>query len=178
MDPVTLLERAARNAARLARSVQPTQLHLPTPCSEWDIAELLAHMAGGPAYLQAAMAAEPSKEATWPDDAAIEGCLAPLRMPYVLERRCQSPAGFEWSIAEAVAGTAMDQLVHTWDLAVALGVDRTLDPVVTDVIVAMFLPHMPEIGRQAGLVGPEIAVAEDAPAQHRLLGATGRNPET
>jgi uncharacterized protein (TIGR03086 family) len=177
MDPVTMFECAARNAGRLARSVQPSQLHLPTPCSEWDVAELLAHMAGGPAYLQAALASDPSSEATWPDESAIDGCVAALRIPHVLERRCQSPAGFEWSIAEAAAGTAMDQLVHTWDLAVALGADRTLDPVVTDAIVAMFLPHMPEIGRQAGLVGPEFAVADDAPAQHRLLGAMGRDPE-
>jgi uncharacterized protein (TIGR03086 family) len=177
MDPITMFERAARNAARLARSVQPSQLTLATPCSEWDVAELVSHLAGGPEYLRAAMAVDSSPGATWPDDAVIDGCLAALRRPGVLEQRCQSPAGFDWSIAEAVAGTAMDQLIHTWDLAVALGTDRTLDPDVVGAIVTMFLPQMPEIGRQAGLVGPEVAVADDAPVQHRLLGAMGRNPE-
>ena len=87
-----------------------------------------------------------------------------------------SPAGFEWSVAEATAGTAMDQLVHTWDLAVAIGADRQLDPELVDSIVVMFLPQMPEIGRQAGIVGPEVVVADDASPQDRLLGAMGRHP--
>jgi hypothetical protein len=40
----------------------------------------------------------------------------------------------------------------------------------------MFLPQMPEIGRQAGFVGPAVDVAGDARAQDRLLGAMGRHP--
>jgi uncharacterized protein (TIGR03086 family) len=86
------------------------------------------------------------------------------------------PAGFEWSISEATAGTAMDQLVHTWDLAVAIGGDRRLDPELIAAIHAMFLPHMPEMGRAAGIVGPEVVVADDASPQDRLLGAMGRRP--
>ena len=87
-----------------------------------------------------------------------------------------SPAGFEWSIAEASAGTAMDQLVHTWDLAVAIGGDRRLDPELVEAIDAMFLPQMPEIGRAAGIVGPEVPVPDGASPQDRLLGAMGRRP--
>jgi uncharacterized protein (TIGR03086 family) len=88
-----------------------------------------------------------------------------------------SPAGFEWSVAEAAAGTAMDQLIHTWDLAVAVDADRHLDVEVVETAVEMFLPQMPEIGRQAGLVGPAVPVPAGAPLQDRLLGAMGRNPE-
>jgi hypothetical protein len=88
-----------------------------------------------------------------------------------------SPAGFDWSVADATAGTAMDQLIHTWDLAVAIGGDRTLDMEVVEAVVALFLPRMPEIGRRAGLVGPEVVVPVGASAQSRLLGAMGRNPE-
>jgi hypothetical protein len=87
-----------------------------------------------------------------------------------------SPAGFEWSVAEAAAGTAMDQLIHTWDLAVALGVDRALDAEVTDAVVSMFLPQMPEMGRQAGFVGPAVEVGADPSPQDVLLGAMGRDP--
>lgn len=87
-----------------------------------------------------------------------------------------SPAGFEWSIGEAAAGTAMDQLVHTWDLAVAMGVAATLDAGVTDAVVSMFLPQMPEMGRQAGIVGPAVEVADGASSQDVLLGAMGRDP--
>ena len=49
----------------------------------------------------------------------------------------------------------MDQLVHTRDLAVAIGGDRDLDP---------------------ELVGPKVSVFAGATAQDRLLGAMGRQP--
>ncbi len=176
MDPIELYKRAATAAAALARSVEPAQRGASTPCSEWDVAALLDHMAGGGAYLMGALGGDPGVAAAWPDESAVEACMAALREPGALERRCMSPANFEWSVAEAAAGTAMDQLIHTWDLAVATGADRTLDSEVAAAIVAMFVPMMPEMGRQAGFVGPEITVAADAPAQDRLLGAMGRDP--
>ena len=71
----------------------------------------------------------------------------------------------------------MDQLVHTWDLAVAIGADRRLDPELVSACLDMFVPAMPDIGRQAGIVGPAVAVIADASPQDRLLGAMGRNPE-
>jgi uncharacterized protein (TIGR03086 family) len=174
MDPVELFERAAGGAVAMADGLRPDQMALPTPCTEWDVAALLAHMQGGPGYLLGALGAD-----SGPDDryeVAVERCAQALRRPGALECTCMSPAGFEWSVAEATAGTAMDQLVHTWDLAVAIGGDRKLDPEIVDAIVGMFLPQMPEIGRQAGFVGPEVAVSPDASAQDRLLGAMGRRP--
>ena len=135
MDPITMFERAATEAAALARTVPPDRMTAPTPCSEWDVAALLAHMAGGPAYLMAALGASEAS-ATWPAAASVDACLDGLRADGALDGRCMSPAGFEWSVAEAAAGTAMDQLIHTWDLAVAIGADRTVDPEVAAAIVA------------------------------------------
>jgi uncharacterized protein (TIGR03086 family) len=176
MDPVVMFERAATAAASMARTVCQEQRSAPTPCTEWDVAALLEHMAGGPAYLVAAVGVPPDPTRSWPDSSVVDQCLAALREPGALDRRCTSPAGFEWSVMEATAGTAMDQLIHTWDLAVALDIDRTLDPDVCAAVVDMFLPDMPEVGRQAGFVGPAVAVADGARAQDVLLGAMGRDP--
>jgi uncharacterized protein (TIGR03086 family) len=177
MDPVVLFERAATDAAAMVEKVQPEQRDAPTPCSEWDVDTLVAHMAGGTTYLTAALGLDEEGDSGDRDNrAAVAHCVDALRAPGALERRCMSPAGFEWSVAEATAGTAMDQLVHTWDLAVAIDADRQLDPELVDAIVAMFLPQMPEIGREAGIVGPEVPVADDASPQDRLLGAMGRHP--
>src|SRR5262249_40619003 len=129
----------------------------PTPCREWDVAALLEHMSGGALYLMVAMGVAAAGP-TWPDQAAVDACTKALRRPGVLEQRCVSPAGVEWSVAEAAAGTAMDQLIHTWDLAVAVGADRKLDGDLVDAVVGLFLPQMPEVGRQAGLVGPPVSV--------------------
>jgi uncharacterized protein (TIGR03086 family) len=178
MDPVEMYERAALDAARVARQVRPEQRSATTPCSKWDVGALLEHMSGGSTYLLGALETDVADFASWPDDRTVIACVEALRAPGALERRCMSPANFEWSMAEATAGTAMDQLVHTWDLAVALNGPRELDSEVTTAAVAMFLPQMPEIGRQAGIVGPEVPVAADGTKQDRLLGAMGRDPRT
>jgi uncharacterized protein (TIGR03086 family) len=177
-DPIVLFERAASSAVEMAETVRPEQRHAPTPCREWDVDALLAHMVGGPGYLLDALGVEPSPTGT--DGRSyrreVARCAESLRAPGAGDRRCLSPAGFEWSVREAAAGTAMDRLVHTWDLAVAIGGDRRLDPEIVDVCVTMFLPQTPEIGRAAGLVGPEVPVPPGASAQERLLGAMGRHP--
>ena len=174
LDPVVLFERAAMNAVALAEQVRPEQRHAPTPCPEWDVDALLDHMVGGTSYLLTALGSESAPAGTY--RAAVVQCVVALRQPGALEGRCMSPAGFEWSIGEATAGTAMDQLVHTWDLAVAIGADHRLDPELAQACVEMFVPQMPDVGRAAGFVGAEVSVPADAPAQDRLLGAMGRRP--
>lgn len=178
MDPVAMFERAAADAATVVGRVGEVDWHASTPCSEWDVEALVSHMTGGFGYLELALGDAPCAvaldEASY--RAAMQRCAQRLRAPGALERRCQSPAGFEWSVAEAVCGTAMDQLVHTWDLAVAIGADPRLDPEVVEACVAMFLPRMPAVGREAGFVGNEVRVPEDAPVYAVLLGAMGREP--
>lgn len=176
MDPITMFETAATNAAALARTVPDDGCKVPTPCTEWDVAALLEHMGGGVGYLLGALGLDPSAGASWPDQSAVAACVSALSEPGALKRTCMSPAGFEWTVGEAAAGTAMDQLIHTWDLAVALDVERSIDPQIAEAIVEMFVPQMPEVGRQAGFVGPAVPVDDGASARDRLLGAMGRDP--
>jgi uncharacterized protein (TIGR03086 family) len=179
-DPVQLFQRATARAAALMGAVTPEQRTAATPCSEWSVQQLMDHMTGSTDYLLAALAGEQPvarKRATAQDyRAGVAAVLEALARPGVLDRRCMSPLGFEWSVAEATAGTFMDNLVHTWDLAVATGQDRTLDADLVEACVAMFLPDMPEHGRAAGIVGPAVAAPVDASPQDRLLGAMGRRP--
>jgi uncharacterized protein (TIGR03086 family) len=177
VDVIVLFERAATNAAAMVEQARPDQRSAPTPCAEWNVYVLVTHMLGGTTYLLNALGHDDGgDESSSSYRAAVARCVDGLQTPGALDARCMSPAGFEWSIAEATAGTAMDQLVHTWDLAVAIGGDRRLDPELVDAIVAMFLPQMPAIGRAAGIVGPEVSVPGDASPQDQLLGAMGRQP--
>ncbi|OLS98690.1 TIGR03086 family protein [Pseudonocardia sp. CNS-004] len=161
-------------------AVSPEQRTAATPCSEWSVQDLIDHMTGSTDYLLAAVAGEsPSvRRGATPDDyrAGVAAVLEALARPGVRDLRCASPLGFEWSVAEATAGTFMDNLVHTWDLAVATGQDPTLDAELVEACAAMFLPDMPERGRAGGIVGPAVAVPVDASPQDRLLGAMGRRP--
>ena len=179
-DPVVLFERATTHAANVMSGVSLSQLKDATPCTDWNVQQLIDHMVAGSDYLLAALAGEPlaqrSGRTVGDYNHGLTEVRDGLRVPGGLERMCMSPLGFEWSVAYAVAGTFMDALIHTWDLATATGQDATLDLELVDVCVVMFLPDMPERGRAGGLVGPAVGVAADASAQDRLLAAMGRRP--
>lgn len=179
-DPVNLYRRASERAIAVAVGVRPGQLSDPTPCSAWNVQDLLDHLTGGTEYLLAALEQRepaPRQGTTAADyDAGITAVLEGLSEPGALDRMCTSPLGFEWSVGQAVAGTFMDVLIHTFDLARASGQDERLDPELVDACTAMFLPDMPEQGREAGIIGPAVQIGADAAPQAVLLAALGRTP--
>jgi uncharacterized protein (TIGR03086 family) len=178
VNPVDLYRSATGRAVEVAEGVRPEQLGLPTPCSAWDVQALLDHLVGGTEYLLAAMAGRPPVPPTGTTAAdyreGVEAVVAGLGRPGALEQTCLSPLGFEWPVGQAVAGTFMDVLIHTWDLARATGQGTDLDPALVEACIALFLPDMPERGREAGIIGPAVPVDPDASPQERLLGAMGR----
>ncbi|MGH9132652.1 MAG: TIGR03086 family metal-binding protein [Ilumatobacteraceae bacterium] len=180
VDPVELYRRATDRAIGVAHRVRPEQLADPTPCSAWSVQDLLDHLTGGTEYLHAALEQrEPApKQGTTAADfeLGVASALEGLAVPGALVQMCMSPLGFEWSVGQAVAGTFMDVLIHTFDLARASGQDERLDPELVDACTAMFLPDMPERGRQAGIIGPAVQIGLDATPQDVLLAAMGRTP--
>jgi uncharacterized protein (TIGR03086 family) len=179
-DPVDLYRRATARAIGVARRVEPDQLGDQTPCSAWNVQDLLDHLTGGTEYLLAALDQRepaPRQGVTATDyEAGVAAVLDGLAEPGALDRMCMSPLGFQWPVGQAVAGTFMDVLIHTFDLARATGQDERLDPELVEECVAMFLPDMPERGRQAGIVGPAVQIGPDAAPQEVLLAAMGRTP--
>lgn len=156
------------------------QLGDPTPCVDWDVQDLLDHLTGGTEYLLSALARRepaPQQRTTAAEfERGVAAVLDGLSAPGALERTCMSPLGFEWPVGQAVAGTFMDVLIHTFDLARATGQDERLDPDLVEACVAMFLPDMPERGRAAGIVGPAVSVGPGASLQDVLVAAMGRTP--
>lgn len=178
-DPIELFRRATQHAASVMAVVRADQLDAPTPCTEWTVQALVDHMVGSTEYLLASLAGRqpvPPTRATADDyRAGVAKVLDGLREPGVLDRTCLSPLGFEWTAGQAVAGTFMDNLVHTWDLATATGQDASLDPELVAACTAMFFPAMPEMGRAGGLIGPAVDVPTDSDPQAVFLAALGRH---
>jgi len=178
--------------ARLVRGVGDHQLGDPTPCPDYSVADLLDHIGG----LALAFTLSARKEEipgggnasgdgsqledgwreriagqlgelgeAWLEPAAYEG----LAMAGPIEM----PAG----VASLVA---LDEVtVHAWDLAVATGQQYAADPAAVEAAHAFAAGFEPPDGGPAddgGLFGPPVPVPDDAPALHRLLGATGRDP--
>ncbi len=67
-----------------------------------------------------------------------------------------------------------DVLVHTWDLARAVGADEGLDPTWCELFCAG-LPDDPQAMAASGMFGPPVAIGDETNAQARLLERLGRD---
>ena len=54
-DPVTLLEQIYDHTERVLAEIGPDQYELPTPCTEWDVHELVNYMTGGIHFIASAV---------------------------------------------------------------------------------------------------------------------------
>jgi uncharacterized protein (TIGR03086 family) len=78
--------------------------------------------------------------------------------------------------ASLVGGMVIGEIVvHAWDLAKATGQNPEWDE---DVLrfIHKEVEAGAQQGRDMGVYGPEVPVPADAPALHRILGLTGRDP--
>lgn len=91
-----------------------------------------------------------------------------------MARTVHHPAG-DRSGAELLGMRVLDVAVHSWDLAVAIGADETIDADVVDFILA--LPTVLETAGRRGTFAPPIDDGSGGvPAQARLLNLLGRDP--
>jgi uncharacterized protein (TIGR03086 family) len=105
----------------------------------------------------------------------VRGRVMALLTPEVLDRRLEPATGVEMTMRGLLEQSPLDLLVHTWDLAQATGQKVVFD---ADLAASAleFAERMAPWGRQAGKVGPEVAVPDDADDQARLLALFGRSP--
>jgi uncharacterized protein (TIGR03086 family) len=89
---------------------------------------------------------------------------------------CGPPGRMSFEAAVDMTCTP-DVLIHTWDLARAIGLDERLDPdEVRHELAGMTAmpPEMDEAMRNSGHFGPRVKVADDADEQAQLLAFMGR----
>lgn len=144
----------------------------PTPCDGWTVRELVEHAMFWQGRGAMVFGSPVAEDADWTVlRAALAGALAdPSNLEGVVEQMGGAPKA-------AVAGlVTTDLLVHSWDLARAIGVDETL-PEAAAASTMMGLQRMPdEMLRREGMFGPAVAVADDASAQDKLIAFVGRQP--
>jgi uncharacterized protein (TIGR03086 family) len=181
VESLALLERAVAYARGALMHVTPTQLRRPTPCSAWDLGQLLAHMDDSLAALtEAADLGEVRLRV--PD-----GPASPVAVVESLRVRACSLLG-AWSRAAggavlvgdrtvassivACAG-ALEITVHGWDVGRATGHGTPVpDALALDLLgwVPVFVADADRPHR----FGPELAVPMGT-ASDRLLALVGRH---
>ena len=154
-----------------------------SPCKEWTAKHVVGHVIGGSQMISAARTGEtPNYEpldAAGDDPAAAyaaarQAALDTLTDEY-LTKTIQSPMG-EMPLDHMIGMILTnDVLIHTWDLARAVGTEVTLDPqLVEDAYNG--LQAVDAMIRQDRIFGPKVEPPSDADMQTKLIAFTGRTP--
>jgi uncharacterized protein (TIGR03086 family) len=167
--------RACRDFTAVVRTVPANRWDASTPCSEWDAHALVEHVVGVHEFLLlrplGVRAARPREgpAARWvATEIAVERA---LRHPG-LARKVGYFDGDARRPVDVLGAVTGDVVVHTWDLARAVGACDRLDAELCSVALDAAWPTVVASGRFA----PPVPIRSDAPAQDRLLALWGRDP--
>jgi uncharacterized protein (TIGR03086 family) len=160
----------------------------PSPCTEWSARDVAGHLIGGQHMIRDLAAGVVPEEVntapgrrfagtdpveSWRD--ARKECTAALT-PVALRRPIPFGELGEVPLRDFLAGYILEILVHTWDLAQAVGRPTRLDP---DLVHHAFATArvIARPLREAGLLGPERPAPPRADELTRLLAFMGRQAD-
>ena len=176
-------------AATVAGRVEPGQLHLPTPCADFDVSTLVDHLVGA-GHRAAALgrgeqptvdefphveladapgalrAAGREAEAAWADDRRLD---ATVTMPW----------GETFTGRTLVDMYLAELVTHAWDLAVATGQQLGGDGLAATALEAarsMLRPEYRDAMGPGTPFGKEVEAPSDATVWERLAAFMGRAP--
>ncbi|HXX91893.1 MAG TPA: TIGR03086 family metal-binding protein [Acidimicrobiales bacterium] len=187
MDNVALMKQVIASTDKVVKGTEPSQLGLPSPCTEWTVRDVINHITGG-----STMFAVCVEEGSVPDDllgklmagdnlgddyvgaweAASSRAIAAFEAPGALDKMVKLPFG-EMPAGVALNIAVFDVLTHAADIANATG--QTIDDTAL-VETALEVGHQmigPEL-RVPGVFDPEQSAPEGAPPTVRLLAFAGR----
>lgn len=179
-----LLESAVECAVPVVRGVADDRLADPTPCTEYDVRDLIDHLLQVVINFQALAARKDADFASvrhytdgdWRGRFADE--TAALVAAWAVPGAEEGTAGTLGLPARTVGQMVLGDLtVHAWDLARATGQEYTPDPVVVGEL-GPSLAEMAPMARKGGVFGEPFPLAEGERASEfdRVLALTGRDP--
>jgi uncharacterized protein (TIGR03086 family) len=180
-------EAATRGSVAVVAGIAPSDLSLPTPCAQWDLRALLAHMTAQHRGFAAAAAGGGGDLSIWepvgsedPVAAyaeAASSAIAAFAAPGVLDRAFALPEitrapSFPGRVA--VGFHLVDYVVHGWDVARALGLPYT--PAEEAVAAALPVARAVPDGPDRVAFAPGLPVAPGVSALDEILLRLGRDP--
>ncbi len=188
MDLAALYQRSIDGFEARVAQVRPDQWSSPTPCPGWDVRALVNHVVAEQRWAVQLFGGATTGDVRDRLDGDLLGddprasaadaarqARAAITRPGALRRTVHLSFG-DTPAEEYVRQLLADHVVHSWDLAVAIGADRHLDPDAVHAVGEWFA-RREDMYRQSGAIGPRAEVAGGANEQDRLIGAYGRDPE-
>lgn len=191
MDPAANLARVLDDAGALIDAVSTDDLLKPTPCTGWDVGALVQHLIGvATLYGRAFRGGErPSSTAPAGAPATADGLSATYRQAAAdLLEAARDPGYLDRTIKLvsvelpgplAIRMVLAEQLLHSWDLAQAIGRPFTMDESLAAATLdglRQVLAALPGARGEGRAFEPEVPYPADASAQTRLLAYSGRRP--
>jgi uncharacterized protein (TIGR03086 family) len=184
-DTSELHRRATDAFGARVHAVRDDQWELPTPCSEWNVRQLVNHLVYENRWTPPLFAGRTIAEvgdrfegdllgddpkAAW--DGSAKEAVAAVQEHGAMERTVHLSFG-DVPGSEYAMQLFADHLIHGWDLARAIGADERLDPELVGACARWFEAN--EQGyRSVGAVGPRPETSSGADPQTTLLAAFGR----
>ena len=170
--------------ADLLEGVAPTQWGGSTPCSEFDVDDLLRHLLGVAGRLVAMGSGRPA-ESVPPSVASLpEDVVAAYRAKVEEGRRAWADPASLTRLVEAPFGTVpgamvlgvylAENLTHGWDLARATGQPSEADPALVGPAYATMRQVLPPGGREGFPFDAPVEPSADAGPTERLANWSGR----
>ena len=171
---------AAARFTEILDAVPSSQWSNVSPCEGWTAIDVVAHVVTSEHGFLAQRGIAP--------DIAVDEPLAawpPLRdaLQAVLDDPTKAAIEYDGMFGRTTVATTVDEfftfdlIVHAWDIARATGLSA-MEEIRSDEL-ARVLESCAKFGdnlRMPGVCGPEIAVADDASEQDKLLAFLGRTP--
>ncbi|MFE6776307.1 TIGR03086 family metal-binding protein [Streptomyces sp. NPDC057702] len=193
MDIRKLDRTAVLETVRILGQASSRDWDQPTPCADWTLRELVAHMAGQHHGFAASATGGGADLADWRpsalgDDplatycAAAEVALHAFARPDVLSAEFALPeisATRRFPASLAIGFHFLDYVVHGWDVARTLGVSLELDEETLRAASAIAL-RVPDDERRlspTALFRPALPTRPDGPPLDLILTSLGRSPD-
>ena len=194
-DPVSIFEKAANQVQAIMSGIRQEQGENPTPCTEWNVRDVMNHVIGGAEVLAGSLEGNVpegiggvSPNSSYSDETDVARLaqahakesariLNAVQQPGAME--AATPGGM-MTVPQFLIAMATDHIIHGWDLARATGQDDALDADVVEAAYAMMTSPegsmFVDMGRQMGFVGPTVTVSDDTRLQDKLIAYMGRQP--
>ncbi|MDG9722599.1 TIGR03086 family metal-binding protein [Streptomyces sp. DH41] len=193
MDIRKLDRTAVLETVRILQQASPEDWGSPTPCADWTLGRLVAHMAGQHhGFADAATGGGDDLTVWQPSDlgddplpvyrAAAWTAIDAFSRPDVLTREFSLPeisTGRRFPASVAIGFHFLDYVVHGWDAARALGLPYTPDQDVAEAAL-VFALRVPDDERRLGrdaLFRPALTATPGARTLDLVLTALGRSPD-
>ena len=167
--------------------VGPDDMALPTPCADWDLAMLFAHLSASMADLETAISAG-TLDLERPPDHAVGDPVETLRdraaqllcaaYCYDAPGRFVAVSGLPVPAGLVACTAAVEIAVHGWDISAARDARRPVDPIPPALATRMLRLCPLLVAGREGLFADPVEVPAQASPGDKLVAFLGRDPGT